>query len=93
MLTACSDFTQAVDVAGWSADNGANIDSWAKSGAKNQQFRFVKESDGSYGILTRVTDLKGCLDVYDISKDPSANVCQWTYWKGAGQRWFFEPVK
>ena len=60
---------------GGTGDNGANIQTWGDASQKNQKFKFIKESDGSYGILTRVSELKSCLDVSGVSKENGANVC------------------
>lgn len=92
LLTACSDFTQAIDVEAKKTANGTNILTWTSGTGTNQQFKFIKESDGSYGILTRITGMESALDVYNMSKTSGANVCQWEYWSGAGQRWYLEPV-
>lgn len=29
----------------------------------------------------------GCADVYEISKEAGANICQWEYWGGDGQKY------
>ena len=39
------------------------------------------------------SDNKSCLDVYNISKEDGANICQWEYWGGNGQKFILEPVK
>ena len=31
-------------------------------------------------------------DVYNISKDAGANICQWEYWGGDGQKFILEPA-
>ena len=40
LLTKCSGNTQALDVYGWSTDNGGNIGTWTYNGYACQQFRF-----------------------------------------------------
>ena len=52
-------------------------------------FDFFVDDDGAYAIET----LGKSLDVYDISKDPGANICLWDYWGGDGQRWVLVPAK
>ena len=32
-------------------------------------------------------------DVYNISKEDGANICQWEYWGGNGQKFILEPGK
>lgn len=92
ILTACSDYAQAVDVSGKKTDDGTNILTWKSGSGKNQQFKFQAEDDGSYAILTRITNDASALDVYGVSTKKGANVCQWSYWGGAGQRWYLEKV-
>lgn len=33
-----------------------------------------------------------CADVYEISLDDGANICQWKYWGGDGQKFILEPA-
>lgn len=49
MLTKCSNETKAVDVYGWSTENGGNINQWTYNGGACQQFRFeaIPDSSGS----------------------------------------------
>lgn len=69
-----------------SAQNGANVQlSDAAAG-----FALICNKDGSYGVLS--TDTQG-LDVFEISTEDGANICQWEYWKGDGQKWIFIPVQ
>ena len=34
-----------------------------------------------------------CIDVYNISKEDGANICQWEFWGGDGQKFILEPFK
>lgn len=39
-----------------------------------------------------MADGSEALDVYNISKEPGANICLWNYWGGAGQKWVLVPA-
>ena len=52
-----------------------------------------RNTDGTYALLTAASNNKSCLDVYNISKEDGANICQWEYWGGNGQKFILEPVK
>ncbi|MDE6780906.1 MAG: hypothetical protein K2J40_05545 [Ruminococcus sp.] len=51
-----------------------------------------RNHDDSYALLTASSCNKGCLDVYNISPDDGANICQWEYWGGEGQKFIIEPI-
>jgi len=70
--------TYVLDVAGKKADDGTNIDLYQYNGGDNQKFKFVKNSDGSYKIYTKVSNDTSVLDVTDGSWDYGANVQEWT---------------
>ena len=57
-----------------------------------QTFNIICNKDGTYSVLTAVSDFKSCLDVYEISLDEGANINQWEYWGGDGQKFVFEPA-
>lgn len=73
----------AVDNA--STANGANIEQYGYSGAKNQQWYVIGQNGGFYSLIN-VNSLKS-LDVFEVSTAPGANIAQWDYWGGAGQKW------
>ncbi|HTF85586.1 MAG TPA: family 43 glycosylhydrolase [Cellvibrio sp.] len=73
----------AVDNA--STANGANIEQYGYSGAKNQQWYVISQGTGYYSLIN-VNSLKS-VDVWEVSTAPGANIAQWDYWGGAGQKW------
>lgn len=79
-------------VDGSSGDNGQNIGLAADTGAKGQSFTITPDRNGSYMILSSCSDGKGGLDVYNISTESGANICQWEYWGGDGQKWVLIPA-
>ena len=83
---------KALTVANGSAENGADIVLSDLSGSEAQKFRVVQEGN-VYALLTAVSGGKGCADVYNISTEPGANICQWEYWGGDGQKFRLEPAK
>lgn len=77
-----------------SADtNGTNILLQKHKGDTSQKYTLCRNTDGTYALLTAASDNKSCLDVYNISKEDGANICQWEYWGGNGQKFVLEPVK
>ena len=43
-------------------------------------------------MLSLASDSKSCVDVYEISLENGANICQWNYWGGDGQKFILEPA-
>lgn len=77
-----------------SADtNGTNILLQKHKGDTSQKYTLCRNADGTCALLTAASDNKSCLDVYNISKEDGANICQWEYWGGNGQKFILEPVK
>lgn len=83
---------RALTVENGSADNGANIILADYSGNDSQKFTLQCNKDGSYTLLSVVSDGKSCADVYEVSTDDGANICQWEYWGGNGQKFVLEPA-
>jgi len=78
---------------GNSGENGVNLAlAEAKDGGKSQSFILNCNKDGSYSILTDVSGGKACADVFEISKEPGANISQWEFWGGDGQKFILEPA-
>ncbi len=84
---------RALTVENGSAEDGANIHLAAYNGDNSQKFTLQCNKDGSYSLLTVVSGGTRCADVYEISLDAGANICQWEYWGGDGQKFILEPVK
>ena len=73
----------AVDNA--STANGALVEQYGYSGAKNQQWYVINQGTGYYSVIN-VNSLKS-LDVWEVSTAPGAAIAQWDYWGGDGQKW------
>jgi hypothetical protein len=75
-----------------STENGANISLQNFNGDDSQKFILRANDDGTYAILTMTSGGTHCADVYGISLDDGANICQWEYWGGNGQKFTIEAV-
>lgn len=85
--------TYLMDISGGKADNGTNAALWTKSSREQaQQFLFAQNSDGSYTIYTKASDLKSCIEVESASKSSGANVQQYESNGNACQHWNLEEV-
>lgn len=88
-----------LDVRGSSKDTGANLQIYTKNTqTKAQQFKLTKQSDGTFGIFTSVTDFAKCLDaqydtqtIHETSRVVKQNACTKTALK-EWQKWYFIPV-
>jgi len=68
--------------------NGSNIDIVTfNSKDSSMLFRFTKNLDGSYGIITHASSDKGLVEVASASKDSGANVQQWEANGNNCQKW------
>lgn len=72
--------------------DGANISLEKLTGATEQKFSLYANPDGSYALLSASSDNKSCADVFGISLETGANICQWNYWGGDGQKFILEPA-
>lgn len=68
--------------------NGGNIYITPYSTKDSSQlFRFTKNPDGSYSIITHASKDKCLVEVASASKDSGANVQQWEITNSGGQKW------
>lgn len=84
--------TYVLDVEAKKADNGTNIDIYQNNGGNNQQFKLVKNSDGSYKILTKISGDKSAVEIAWGSMESGANVQQYEINGETCQNWIMEPV-
>ncbi|MGN0482165.1 MAG: RICIN domain-containing protein [Lachnospiraceae bacterium] len=73
-------------------EDGTNIQIYQDTKATAQEFKFVKNSDDTYKIVTRATDDASALVVADDSTKSGANICQWTYGQMDSENWKLIPV-
>lgn len=83
---------RALTVENNSAEDGADIKLAEFKGDSSQKFNIQCSKDGTYSLLTVSSGGTRCADVYEISLDDGANICQWEYWGGDGQKFILEPA-
>ncbi len=83
---------KALTVENGNATDGNNISVSDSNGSTAQKFTLQCNKDGSYALLTAASENASCVDVYEISMDSGANICQWNYWGGDGQKFVIEPA-
>ena len=84
--------TYVLDVNAKSTENGANIQIYKDNSGDNQLFQFVKNSDGSYAILTKISGCTKGLDVAEYSTSSGANIQQYNYCGTTNQKFILEKV-
>lgn len=84
--------TYLLDVTSHSAENGANIEIYRKSGSTGQLFKFVENSDGSYTILTKSSNDSKCVEVVNGYAISGANVQQYDVNGYSCQHWILEKT-
>lgn len=83
---------KALTVENGSGDNGANIILAETNGDISQKFHLQCNKDGSYSLRTAASNGTACADVFEISMESGANICQWEYLGGAGQKFILEST-
>jgi len=68
-----------------SSANGAMIQQETWNSYRAQQWYLINQGTGYYSVINAAS-LKS-LDVYNNSTAAGANIAQWDYWGGAGQKW------
>jgi arabinan endo-1,5-alpha-L-arabinosidase len=82
----------ALTVQDGSGEDGKDIYLSEYTGNDSQKFRIYANADGSYAVLSAVSGSLSGFDVFGISLDAGANICQWNYWGGNGQKFILEPA-
>lgn len=73
-----------------SAQDGANVEILTNNKTSSHLFKFVKNPDGSYYILTRASKDKSTVEVANALTTGGANVQQWTVNGNNCQKWMAE---
>ncbi len=84
--------TFVLDVSGKKTEDGTNVEIYTCKSGDNQQFKFVKNNDGTYTILTKITGDASCVEVTGKSAETGGNIQQWTVNGGNNQKWILEKV-
>lgn len=86
--------TYLLDIEMGKSDNGTNIQIYTDTKADAQQFKFVRNDDGTYYILTKSSGDKSCVAVSSASTSSGANIIQWEYKAGdKSQKWILTQVE
>lgn len=67
--------------------DGSNIEIHTNNKSSSHLFKFVKNPDGTYTILTRTSKDQAAVEVANAEKSSGANVQQWTVNGNACQKW------
>ena len=74
-------------VADYTVSKSTNVEGWSSNGGNNQIWKFQRQGDGSYKILSRQDESKA-LDVNDASNYSGTNVQVYEDNNSDAQRWF-----
>ncbi|GAA3012127.1 family 20 glycosylhydrolase [Kitasatospora albolonga] len=81
---------KSLDVPGSSTSTGTQLVTWTTHGGTNQQWKFTRQSDGTYTLVNQASGL--CADVNAGSTSPGAAIIQWTCSGTTNQRWTVTSV-
>ena len=84
------DRSLALTVENGDSTDGNNIYLSEYKDTAAQHFILHRTDDAYY--ITAECSGNAALDVYDISYENGANIDQWDYWKGEGQKFYIRPV-
>ena len=73
--------------------DGSNIEILKNNKTNSHLFKFVKNPDGTYYILSRASMDEGAVEVAAASRESGANVQQWTVNGNSCQKWNIETYK
>ena len=85
--------SMALDINGKKTSNGTNIAGYNFNGNDNQKFMMTKNPDGSYKILTKITNCQSAVEVENAQSQSGANVQQWANNGADCQDWIFEKAE
>mgnify|MGYP001236403960 CR=1 FL=1 len=81
---------KALDVAGRSTDDGANIIQWTYGGNSNQQWDVTNLGNGYYSI--RAAHSGKSIDVFEWNSNDGADARQWAWLNGNNQHWAIDNI-
>ena len=82
--------TYYLNIAGGSGENGANAEILTNNKTSSHLFKFVKNPDGTYYILTRASKDAAAIETANADKSSGANISQWTVNGNSCQKWLAE---
>ena len=90
-ILSAEDSSLAMTVKNGDSTNGNTIYLSEYTGSAAQHFILHRTDDAYY--ITGACSGNAALDVYDISHDNGADIDQWDYWGGEGQKFYIRPVE
>lgn len=92
-LTLYNGLGYMLDIEDGKNEDGTNVRVMAENKLDAQTFSLAtSETNGTYGILSKVSNSKKSLDIYNFGTLDGSNVCQWTYYQNSCQLWKFEST-
>lgn len=88
-IHSADDSNQVLDVVAGFIDDGANVTTYHKTGARNQRFQVYRMGNGYYKIAA--VHSWRALDVVAGGQDYGTNVTQWAQYDTDNQCWILEP--
>ncbi|WP_407403099.1 RICIN domain-containing protein [Sodaliphilus sp.] len=85
------DNSKCLDVSNASPNNGTNIQLWTYNGNAAQLFRFIRNEDGSFKIVSKVNGTS-TLDVAGGSFKDGTNIQLWSDAGVTAQKWVLLPI-
>ncbi|MCR4760805.1 MAG: family 43 glycosylhydrolase [Oscillospiraceae bacterium] len=86
-----ADHTKAITVESGDSTDGSNFSLAEYTGSAAQMFKLNPTDDAFY--ITAKCSGNAAMDVYDISYENGANIDQWDYWGGEGQKFYIRPAE
>lgn len=74
------------------ADNGTNIGIYTNTNSEAQLFKFVDNGDGTFTIVTKVSNDESAVEVASASSENGANIQEWELNGHSCQKWYAEKV-
>lgn len=92
-ITLLNGLEYMLDITDGKNEDGTNVRVWVENGLDAQTFSLSAAStNGTYGILSKISNGKKGLDIYNFGTSDGSNVCQWTYYQNSCQLWKFEST-
>lgn len=85
--------TYLLDIDYGKTDNGTNIAIFENTDSDAQLFKFVQNDDGSYLIVTKISNDTSCVEIENGSAEAGANVQEWELNGENCQNWIIEYVE
>ncbi|MDE5946279.1 MAG: RICIN domain-containing protein [Oscillospiraceae bacterium] len=85
--------TYYLNIANGSGSDGANAEILTNNKTSSHLFKFIKNPDGTYNILTRASKDKSGLEIANAETKSGSNVQQWTLNGNNCQKWILESIE